>query len=697
MRLHRRPPMSGGSPLSLPRAHRGGLLSSAPVQAATDGRVASRSAGAGTAGGGARPPVRPRRSRIRHGLGVLLLAATMCGVGQAPAQAAPSRPTLTFSNASAQSTLGAAYTKALTNLLDVNTVRYDPAVYNQTGLMTADPGTFIRAGAEYAQPWTRDTAVNVWNAASLLQPDVARNTLWSVVRRQSNGQLIVEQDNQWWDQVIWLTGAWNHYLVTGDQGFLTNAYQAAVNTLNTRRSANYNSAYGLFQGPSFFNDGIAGYPAPPADGTESRGGFVGSYPTDTIMTLSTNTLYYSAYRSAALMASALGKPSGEVAALNSWADTLKTKINQHFWIPAKGTYGYLIHNGGSLSGTLDQSEEGSGLSFAVMFGIADAVQARSVMQNTNVQPYGIADVYPHFPRYSDSNPGRHNVSVWPMVQGYWADAAARAGEPARFASEAVTLAGLANSSGGFYEVYNAKTGAVDGGWQTNHHWGGLRDQTWSATAYLRMIYNNVFGMGPTTDGLSFQPTLPWGWGDVTLSGLRYRSATLNVTLRGAGNVVGSFKLDGVSTSARSIPASLSGTHSVEITLTGGKPGSVRGLGGLCLDNRQANTANGNPVQVWSCNGSGAQQWTVAGAGNTLRVQGKCLDVNGGATANGTSVSLYDCNGTGAQVWVPQANGALRNPQSGRCLDLPGWSTTWGTQVAIWDCNGGGNQRWFLPA
>ncbi|GAA2348986.1 hypothetical protein [Dactylosporangium salmoneum] len=204
---------------------------------------------------------RTHRLRARAWLGTTLLAGATALVAAAapqPALAATSRPSLQFANPSAQAAFGAAYTKALANLLDVNTVPYDAAVYNQSGLMTNPPSTFIRAGGGYAQPWTRDAAVNSWNAASLLESDVARNTLWSVVRRQSNGQLIVNQDNQWWDQVVWLTAAWNHYEVTGDQGFLANAYQAATNTLNARKAANYNSGYGLFQGPSFFNDGIAG-------------------------------------------------------------------------------------------------------------------------------------------------------------------------------------------------------------------------------------------------------------------------------------------------------------------------------------------------------------------------------------------------------------------------------------------------------
>ena len=75
----------------------------------------------------------------------------------------------------------------------------------------------------------------------------------------------------------------------------------------------------------------------------------------------------------------------------------------------------------------------------------------------------------------------------------------------------------------------------------------------------------------------------------------------------------------------------------------------------------SSTANGNPIQIWTCNGTGAQQWTVVEAGSTLHVLGKCLDIAGGGTANGTLVDLCDCNNTGAQVWIPQSNGSLLQP------------------------------------
>jgi hypothetical protein len=128
----------------------------------------------------------------------------------------------------------------------------------------------------------------------------------------------------------------------------------------------------------------------------------------------------------------------------------------------------------------------------------------------------------------------------------------------------------------------------------------------------------------------------------------------------------------------------------------GAAGQVTGYGGLCLDVRGASSANYTPVQVYTCNGTSAQQWTVVQAGSTLHALGKCLDINGGGTADGTTVDLYDCNNTAAQVFIPQSNGSLYNPQSGKCLDDTGWSTTPGTQAEIWDCTGNANQQWTLP-
>ena len=119
-----------------------------------------------------------------------------------------------------------------------------------------------------------------------------------------------------------------------------------------------------------------------------------------------------------------------------------------------------------------------------------------------------------------------------------------------------------------------------------------------------------------------------------------------------------------------------------------------GIAGKCLDDYTGSSTNGTKVDIWDCNNTPAQQWTV---GNSLvQINGKCLDIIGaGSTANGTLVDLWDCNGGSNQVWTAE-NGTLVNPASGKCLDDPGLSTNNGTQLEIWTCNGGSNQKWTLP-
>ncbi|WP_344322152.1 PQQ-dependent sugar dehydrogenase [Streptomyces macrosporus] len=133
------------------------------------------------------------------------------------------------------------------------------------------------------------------------------------------------------------------------------------------------------------------------------------------------------------------------------------------------------------------------------------------------------------------------------------------------------------------------------------------------------------------------------------------------------------------------------------TTSGGGPrsGAVKGVDGKCLDVDGANAADGTKVQIWTCNGSSAQTWTVSGDG-TLKALGKCLDVSGGGSADGTKIQLWTCNGTGAQTWAPQSDGTVRNPQSGKCLDASGGTWNDGTPVHLWTCHTGPNQKWTLP-
>ena len=475
-------------------------------------------------------------------------------------------PILQFQNALTQRTLGRAYDDALDNLLRINTVADAENKHDKAGLMS-DSKLFIKAGGGYNDPWTRDASINSWNAASLLEPAVAANTLWAVCQKQDDGSIVLQRDNQWWDKVIWITAAWNHYKVTGDKAFLQTAYGVTQDELKLTRAEYFNPTYGLFRGPAVFADGIAAYPEPiyePGNGS----GFVldHKYSKD-IMALSTNCVYYSGYRNAAKMAEQLGRPAVEIKAYNDAADALKIAINGKLWNADRGTYDYFVYGAGPKTGERDETQEGIGLSFVILLGVADQNKAKSILKNAHVTANGITTQWPHFARFSDEKPGRHNVMVWPLVNGMWATAATQTGDVATFRDETEKLALLGISSGdNFNEIYNPITGKGDGGWQ-GFHWGPLPDQTWSATAYLRMVYSGMFGMNFQPDGVTLAPTLPANWGNVRLAGLKYRDAVLDITLQGQGNGIASVKIDGKVSQRAFIPATLTGAHTVSITLS----------------------------------------------------------------------------------------------------------------------------------
>ncbi|MFD9000100.1 ricin-type beta-trefoil lectin domain protein [Streptomyces sp. NPDC059582] len=135
--------------------------------------------------------------------------------------------------------------------------------------------------------------------------------------------------------------------------------------------------------------------------------------------------------------------------------------------------------------------------------------------------------------------------------------------------------------------------------------------------------------------------------------------------------------------------------SVSVTTGDTATGSaIRGLAGKCVDVAAANSANGTPVQLYDCNGTAAQQWTV-GSDGTLRALGKCLDVTGNGTADGTAVQLWDCTGGPNQKWAVSAAHDIVNPQANKCLDVTGNNSANGTRLQLWTCTGGANQKWTV--
>ena len=147
---------------------------------------------------------------------------------------------------------------------------------------------------------------------------------------------------------------------------------------------------------------------------------------------------------------------------------------------------------------------------------------------------------------------------------------------------------------------------------------------------------------------------------------------------------------------------ISSAHAVQ--LINGTPLLGNFIVRKCLRVENGSTANGTPIQGAPCNSTNsafsfarfgqdatfAQEWNweffgIQGIG-TDALGSRCIDVAGGGTADRTPVQLFACNGTGAQKWIFR-NGQIINPQSGKCLDVDVFDDDPGpTQARIFTCS-----------
>ena len=121
----------------------------------------------------------------------------------------------------------------------------------------------------------------------------------------------------------------------------------------------------------------------------------------------------------------------------------------------------------------------------------------------------------------------------------------------------------------------------------------------------------------------------------------------------------------------------------------------------CLDNNGGTSKSGNKVDVWTCNATPAQSWSIVSVGsNKFQLKdaaGTCLDDYGNG-GSGSRVVTYGCNANDhAQIWSWQAS-KLENAYQGVCINDPAYKTTNGTQLIVYSCNaktaGSSNELWF---
>lgn len=116
--------------------------------------------------------------------------------------------------------------------------------------------------------------------------------------------------------------------------------------------------------------------------------------------------------------------------------------------------------------------------------------------------------------------------------------------------------------------------------------------------------------------------------------------------------------------------------------------------GMCLDTAGRIFANGTTEDIYACNGTPAQVWTLTASGQLTEDGGAyCLDDNESDNRPGARVQLWGCNGGANQQWVLQPNGSITGVSSGLCIDVNGEGAGQGTALVLWPCNGRPSQLW----
>ena len=128
---------------------------------------------------------------------------------------------------------------------------------------------------------------------------------------------------------------------------------------------------------------------------------------------------------------------------------------------------------------------------------------------------------------------------------------------------------------------------------------------------------------------------------------------------------------------------------------GGQGGAVTSATGRCMDVKAAAVADASLVQLYDCNSTSAQRWSVDSAMLVNPPSGKCLDVARAATTPGSRVQIWTCvPGAPGQQWARGPEQSVVNPASGLCLDAAGAREENWAPVVLAACKPGApTQRW----
>jgi len=412
------------------------------------------------------------------------------------------------------------------------------------------PCDCFETGEKWHYVWTRDLSYAADLGLAMLDPQRVRNSLEFKLSGWRDGvskapQVAGTKDGL---QIVQDTGSGGSWPVSTDRitwafaadevlkslpeserkPFAARALQALSNTIDNDRIAAFDQASGLYTGEESFLDWrdqsyASWIPADLASMASSKA-------------LSTNVGHYQALTLAARLAREQGDKA-RAARYDGWAKDLKRAINQRFWMADEGMYSSLT--AAHLDGAPLHKFDWLGQALAIVTGVADGKQARSILAHYPHGPMGAPVIWPQ----QQGMPVYHNRALWPFVTAYGLRAAAQEGNAAVADAAYDTLIRGAALNLSNMENLEWLSGQpvllIDAHPELIGPVISSRRQLWSVGGYVGMVVRDMFGVSSTATGIRVQPfvtarlraAMVGADGVATLQGLRLQGRGIDVTLR----------------------------------------------------------------------------------------------------------------------------------------------------------------------
>ncbi len=431
------------------------------------------------------------------------------------------------------------------------------AIYNM-GLdemvNAVEPDTTLRTGAAWGGVWTRDVSYSIILSMAYMQPEASRISLMKKV--DFKGRIIQDTGSggAWpvsTDRVIWAVAAYEVYKATGDKQWLEYIYNVIKTTLDADLQVIHDPNTGLVKGETSFIDWRE----------QSHPRWMQCADIASTQTLSTSAVHCRAMHVLAEIAGQLGHKK-EAEKYQTISDNIAYAINRHLWMDDKGYYAMYLYGGDNL--IVNPRAETLGESLAILWDIAPHDRAEAITANNPTTPFGVAIFYPQIPDV----PSYHNNALWPWVASYWALANAKAGNE----QGALEAFGSVIRPAALF-CTNKENFILDNGDISTEL--NSSNMLWCLAGNIALTHKMLFGINFEKDAITFAPFVPEALNDNrTLRNFKYGDAVLNITVKGFGTKIKSFKINGKEQQPL-IKRGSRGNLNVEIEMDNLKPQAIQ--------------------------------------------------------------------------------------------------------------------------